>query len=428
MPQIVFLTLYLGLVSGRQPISVRPDPGIVSVRMTLNGAPFATLTSPPWRATADFGKGLLPQELIVIGYDKDGAEVARASQAINVPRPMAEADVTIEGHTIKVSWRHRMNETPRRAWMSIDDKPVALRDFHAPLPGLDMSLPHILKAKVTFENGSAEIERVIGGMLPDATGTELTATGVRQTGAIPSSLDGCFSFDGRALDARPAEKPEALVILVRNPNPVASLMAMGKDPGMRSTMMARAGRDFANLAPDTSVRVLWPVAQKYTGTDVPTSQLFAHSGDFDAQSGGMLKHLALEGRGRQEGESSTLRFADAVAVAGVQAADGARRRAVILILDGLHDYSRMEAPTVRRYLAAIGVPLFVWSVLGPQPELELAWGTIVDISSPDRLVKATEAVKRELESQRIVWLGADPVHALRASLKPSCGLTMLAQR
>lgn len=36
MPQIVFLTLYLGLVSGRQPISVRLDPGIVSVRMTAS--------------------------------------------------------------------------------------------------------------------------------------------------------------------------------------------------------------------------------------------------------------------------------------------------------------------------------------------------------------------------------------------------------
>jgi hypothetical protein len=51
----------------------------------------------------------------------------------------------------------------------------------------------------------------------------------------------------------------------------------------------------------------------------------------------------------------------------------------------------------------------------------------VNISAHDKLRKATDAVKRELDTQRVVWLGADPIHALRATAKPACGLTLLAR-
>src|SRR4051794_39698650 len=108
MPQIVFLTLYLGLVSGTQPIELRTDAGIASVRLMLDGKPVAALESAPWRALVDFGSGLAPQQLTAIGYDKEGTEVARAEQMVNVPRPVAEASVTIDGKTFEVHWRHRM--------------------------------------------------------------------------------------------------------------------------------------------------------------------------------------------------------------------------------------------------------------------------------------------------------------------------------
>jgi hypothetical protein len=40
--------------------------------------------------------------------------------------------------------------------------------------------------------------------------------------------------------------------------------------------------------------------------------------------------------------------------------------------------------------------------------------------------KATDAVRAELESQRIAWLSTDPIHALRATAKAGCGVRMMA--
>jgi hypothetical protein len=425
MGHIVFLTVYLGLVSGRQPVELRVETAVAMLRMTLDGKPVAALTSPPWRATVDFGTGLTPHELVAVGFDKEGTEVARATQAINIPRPMAEVDVTVEGTTASIQWRHRMNEKPRHASLRLDDKNVPLQDNRAALPKVDMSIPHVLTAVVEFSNGSARVERVIGGTLPDTAGTELTATAVRQTGPIPTSLDGCFASAGELLQARAVEKPGALLILVRDPNPRAALLAMGKDPSARQDLLKRSSQEIATVDAGTVVRLLWPLAANYTGTDLPTSQLFSYSGDFDAQSGGMLSHLVFEGHGGRDATNG-LRFADAVAVAGIQAADGGLRRAVIVALDGATDHSRYRPSAVRHYLASIGVPLFVWSVIGPQPDLENDWGPIVDASTPHKVHQATDAVRAELETQRIAWLSTDPIHALRASAKPGCGVRMMA--
>lgn len=426
MPQIVFLTLYLGLVSGRQPVEMRADAGIATVQLVLDGKPVASLTSAPWRAVVDFGSGLAPQQLVAIGYDKQGSEVARAEQTINVPRPVAEASVTVDARTFEVHCRHRMNEDPKRIVVRLDGKPIAAKDGRGTLPRVDLATPHLLDATLEFTTGSARVEHVFGGTLPDTTGTELTATAVRQTSRVPASLNGCFASADGVLKARAVEKPEALVVVVRNPDPNVAVMALGKSPAARS-ITDHLAREFAPLDGGTNVRLLWPTTHDYAGKDAPTAQLFDSSGDFDRQSGGMLAFLLADGRGFGD-DQPLMRFADAAAVAGLQAADGARRRAVIVVLDGSTDASRYTPAVVRRYLDAIGVPLFVWSVIPPQPETVRRWGNVVQISSPDRLGKATDAVRRELESQRIVWLGTDPIHALRASLKPSCGLTMLAQR
>lgn len=51
-----------------------------------------TLDRPPWSAQVDFGPELTPQALVVIGFDANGVEIARASQSLNLPRPVAEVD------------------------------------------------------------------------------------------------------------------------------------------------------------------------------------------------------------------------------------------------------------------------------------------------------------------------------------------------
>jgi hypothetical protein len=426
MARIVFLTLYLGLISGRQPIELRAEPGIVTIRLELDGKTVAELPAPPWKTLVDFGRGLAPRQLVAIGLDRRGEEVARTAQTINIPRPVAEADVTVEGNDFEVRWQQRMNEEPRRIDVRLDGKALSLRKNRGKLPAVDMNRPHILTATLDFTTGSTRVERVIGGTRPDTTGTELTATAVRREGSpVPATLDDCFSTDGRKLRARAVEKPEALVIVVRNPNPHAAVYALGQRQ-VSASHTDRLLRDFARLDAGTNVRLLWPVAQEYTGTDLPTAQLFASTGDFDTQSGGMLAHLLTDGTGLAD-EGTALRLADAAAVAGVQAAEGAHRRAVIVVLDGSADASHYTPADVRQYLAAIGVPLFVWTLYDPQPELAAAWGKVVNISAHDKLRKATDAVKRELDTQRVVWLGTDPIHALRATAKPACGLALLAR-
>ncbi|MGH9365729.1 MAG: hypothetical protein ACRD1B_10780, partial [Thermoanaerobaculia bacterium] len=60
---------------------------------------------------------------------------------------------------------------------------------------------------------------------------------------------------------------------------------------------------------------------------------------------------------------------------------------------------------VRRYLAAIRVPFFVWSLKSPATQpLASRWGAVEDVSSLPRLGTAVLRLKSELASQRIVWV------------------------
>ena len=72
------------------------------------------------------------------------------------------------------------------------------------------------------------------------------------------------------------------------------------------------------------------------------------------------------------------------------------------------------------------MPLFVWSVGRITPELTAAWGDIVSLTNQQKLRDATEAVKKNLDAQRIAWLDADPIHALRAKVKEGCGMKLVA--
>src|SRR3954454_4097960 len=120
-------------------------------------------------------------------------------------------------------------------------------------------------------------------------------------------------------------------------------------------------------------------------------------------------------------------FADAVGVAALNAITGAHRRAVVLVLSSREDASANSAQTVRSYLASIGVPLFVWSATGPRRELGDAWGAIDDISSPSKLQAAVDRLRTELKSQRVAWVAADPLTALRMHATGKCAITPLAE-
>jgi len=120
-------------------------------------------------------------------------------------------------------------------------------------------------------------------------------------------------------------------------------------------------------------------------------------------------------------------FVDAVAVAGLRAMSESRRRAVVLILSSHSDRSANAPRSVRRYLADIGVPLFVWSLSGPRPDLAESWGEVEDVSSTAGLRTAAERLRANLSSQRIAWVDADPLTALRLRADPRCGMATVAR-
>ena len=74
---ITFLTFLLGLSTGVRSVEIAVGPGIATVEMRLDGRTLATLTQAPWKATVDLGLEPEPHEILAIGRDAKGAEIAR---------------------------------------------------------------------------------------------------------------------------------------------------------------------------------------------------------------------------------------------------------------------------------------------------------------------------------------------------------------
>jgi hypothetical protein len=178
------------------------------------------------------------------------------------------------------------------------------------------------------------------------------------------------------------------------------------------------------LGPEDRLRFLWPTAKSAAAATLPT-ELFAASQEFTAEDGGL--HWLLTQVYHPLELAVGQRFADAAAVAGLQAAAGNRRRAVVVVLGGdCADASRYSPAAVRGYLAAIRVPLHVWSLAKPRdcPALA-AWGEVEDISALPLLRRAAKRLREELEAQRIVWIeGQHPPQAV--ALAPGAGLLEVA--
>jgi hypothetical protein len=173
-------------------------------------------------------------------------------------------------------------------------------------------------------------------------------------------------------------------------------------PPSRRSVLGPAFRRQMLLGKDDRVKFLSLSTSPFRNSKVP-AELFDLSVDLTEKDGGMFWFLTntriLEDRMQE------WRIADAMAVAGVQAAAENYRRAVVLVLGGgIKDVSRYDPATVRAYLESIRVPLFVWSLYGPASESAKAWGQTEDISSLPKLENAVAKLRAELDSQKIVWI------------------------
>jgi hypothetical protein len=447
--QIVFLTLYLGLIGGPQPVQVQVGPDVKSVRFYLDGQEVGLVTSTPWTLIVDLGRPFAPHELVAVAYDRDGDEAGRVSQLINLPRPAAELTIDLQsdknGTPVSVSlrWEQAYAAKPVLTTITVDGKPVHVDSvFRAQLPKLDAANPHVISAQMRFSDLSlARQEMVItGGAVNDSISTELTPVVI--TGDLRgknATLERCLSSNGVPLQTRAVETPEAQVFVIREPNAREFITAIDPDhiTGRSWQATLKAMKEMP-LDPGARMRFTWPIVRRYASPGHVSSNIFDISEELFSKDMGMTGVLTLSYDAmaatfplRPVEPNSQRRFADAVAVAALRAVTDGRRRAIVLVVDCTFDLERdrstAEPEAVRHYLQAVGVPFFVWSVNGPRPDLELAWGDIDDISTPNQFQLAVKRLRATLASQHVAWVAANPLTALGAEADPRCGITTLAR-
>lgn len=418
MPQIVFLSLFFGLVTGFQNVSLRVDEGVKSVRIELDGREVGRMTSAPWSARVDFGTALTPRELTAIAYDADGKEITRIAQVINLARPAAELEIVIrrDGQRpveAELVGRHRLHKLPSGAKLSVDGTSIRLgRDFRARLPQLDTAHPHVVSAEMEFEDGEvARRDIVLSTAFARSVASELTPMLVMSEGSRADTIpDACFTSGGKPLKATAIEKSDALVVMVR-------------DPATRPIVSAAAQSRFDA---ETAERILWPVSRPINAPGEPTAIAFPQSVNHGKTAN--VSWLLTQRLAPVPAATEPRQFADAVAVAALATLDKGHRRAIVLVLSKSPDTSLYSAAVVRRYLDEVGVPLFVWSADGPRADLAAAWGRIDDISTPAGMEAAVNRLNASLQAQRIVWVATEPLIVLRAEATTACGLTPVAHR
>lgn len=415
---IAFASLFLGLMIGVLPVSVVVGDEVAAVRYELDGKPVGRVDRKPWSLVVDFGSEIEPHELVARAYDREGQEVGLARQWLNLPRALAEAEFVLERDgdgtpkAARLIWASLMGPDPVGMRVTFDGRALTLdAERRVKLPLYDPHTTHILSAELEFPaNLRSRADVVLGGGSAGEARSELTAVPValREIERLPpaQTLQGWFTARGRDLTVVAVEEGPANVVMVRHPSNDAAVQRFAT--GRRSTRVGAGmvqptdtSRLETQLKRKDRINVIWPVARRFKASHA-IAELFDMSRDYTSKDGGFLWlmsrlyfPLAAE---------VPLRFADAVAVAGLHAFGGCSRRAVVLVLGGSAiDASRYDPREVRDYLGKIHVPLYVWSLdeATPQPS---PWGQVQDVSTLPKLRKAVSRLKKDLEIQQVVWL------------------------
>lgn len=407
--QVAFLTLFLGLVKGPQPVALEAGGRVAAIELTLDGRVAARIGHSPWHAEIDFGAGLLPHHLVARGLDAGGGEVASAEQWINLPRPPAEAQILFSGAgegqrpTARVVWQSLTGERPIGIELRLDGAPLALdaeakAPFAVPAPGS----AHVLSAELRFASGAeARKDVVLTGDWDGDVASELTAFPVRagKSGEPlrPQGLQGRFTAAGQPLEVVTVEREPPRVFLIRAAGFIPDFVA-----NLTAPVWRRLGPRIFKTDPRTVFHLVQPVPRTYRSAE-GAAEIFDISG---GAAWPQLDFREVLSAVRVPKEIQGLpRLADAVAVAGLHALAHQTPRAVVLLLGARDaaDGSRFDPATVRGYLDALGVPLLVWSV-GGSGRSQAAWGEVEDVSLPADLGHAYDRLEQELRSQQIVWV------------------------
>jgi hypothetical protein len=409
---IAFVTLLLGLISGVYPIEVKVGGSVTAVEYRLDGVLVERRDGPPWVARVDLGSELRPRELTVLALGAGGQEIARASQWLNLPRPPAEVEIVLEKgadgapRAAQLTWQSVNGIKPATFGITLDGEPLKVDgDGRALLPKTDLKTLHVLTAELWFPPGLlARKDVAFGGEYGSDVSTELTAVPLRLRAGTalpaPEGLQEWFTAAGQPASAVAVEDGPGKVIVVRVPGSqevLDKLVTRERRPTLPTL------RPKMRLGEEDRIRFLSLSSIPFKSSKIP-AELFDMSSALTRADGGLF-WLLSNSRLLKEAHGPALRIADAVAVAGLQAAADNRRRAVVLVLSGnVRDSSHYSPEIVRRYLESIHVPLFVWNLYGAQTPAAKGWGGGEDVSTLDRLEQAVDRLRTALDSQRIVWL------------------------
>lgn len=446
---ITFLTLFLGLTIGPHQVelAVRGEPA--RVRLLLDGAIVSERNVPPWTFDCDFGAELRPRRLEAIALDAEGAEIARATQAINVSGRAATMALAVEegpeGRPVALRpvWRSAEHPRPETLTIELDGQPLPAPSWErVALPPLELDTVHFATAEAVFPNGTvARAETAFGGVLGRAVSSENTAVAVvaprgralRET----ADAEGLLTAGGAPATVLAVEHGGADVVAVVTPAAEESLAALRQRILLsgRTAMEAGLEDDDRLFRLDPTPDLARPQGELY--------EVYDRSGPYLGEEAGLvwwLTGLAWQ-LVEPEPKEGAPRPADAVAVAAMQAVASARPRAVLLVLGREEaDGSRFPVEIVRGYLEALRVPLTVWFVepalsylrddhrereierrralarAGEDPgnwekarrqrleSLREVWGEVVDASEPLRLIDAAHELRKGLEDQRVIWI------------------------
>lgn len=402
MDKLAFSSLLIGLLAGLQPISVEVSPEVhaATLEIVLDGSVLAHLTKPPWTTSVDLGSELKPHVIAALALDTRGHEVGRVARELNVPHGPAQVDILVQRDRLdrpiaaKLVATSVLRDSPLERTLTFDGAALLLDgNAQAALPPFDASQTHILTGVARFPNDvEARADLALGGVVTESSGARLTAIALRVPDSGAKTNTSSVSFMASGIATKPAliEKGSATVLIVRDPRSTEASRKLNRIPDFQS-----------RLDPGDRAGFIWPVS-KNPADGVERADLLDSSPLFAANQGGFLWLLTRVSR---PGRAPTppFHFADAVAVAGLQAAGYGTRRAVVFVEgDEQSDDSHFSPAQVIPYLRSLGVPLHVWSLRGSAPS---AWSASPeDIHSIVGLQKAFRTLREDLEHQRIAWL------------------------
>ena len=455
---VEFLTLFLGLVAGPQEIAVSVSDEVSRVELRLDHELVAELRAPDWKGDLDFGARPAPRWLEAVAFDATGRELARTRQALNVPRPTAEASLLVRReqndaarYVGQLVWEDALGGRLSFVDFALDSRPYEVeRPERFPLPDPGTGRASLLEADLAFSSGTeASAQTVYGAPGLEVVGAELTAVPLRsRRRASAAQLERYLLGPDGTLDVVGTEREASSLIVVKGDGVSDALLAMNtpfgdpdehssSTPVQRTTLTytreitTDAAADAPNrrwtalpFPPRQSLVVMRPYARQRTGRSVDL-ELFAVSPSIARPKGGLLWLLNTDVE--VPGLDPTVRLADAVAVAGLKAAEHNRRRAVLVVLETVpQDGSRIRFDAALEYLASLGVPVHVWQLV-EDPREELVHPSAQAIRTYRQLRRAYEELQADFSSQRTAWVaGRYLPHEI--DLAAGAPFTLLADR